>query len=107
MSSPTGSPAWKVPRLTRWGAWRASAPKGSVSRPWPSSSSHSTAALHRPEPFLSPGSRIGYGFRLIYRKLLGSTTDLKIPDSPPLPELLDILLPPPHSNPAQPPSHPR
>src|SRR6266850_1277151 len=42
---PTGSPAWMFPPLTKWGAGRASAPKGSVSRPWRSSSSLSIAAM--------------------------------------------------------------
>src|SRR5260221_7094554 len=64
MRLPTGSPAWTFSPLKRWGAGRASAPKGSVSRPWPSSSLRSTGAsrqkpsLRGPEP--GTGCRISY-----------------------------------------------
>src|SRR5258706_14282532 len=64
MRLPTGSPAWTFSLLRRWGAGRASAPKGSVSWPWPSSSLRSTGAsrqkpsLRGPEP--GTGCRISY-----------------------------------------------
>src|SRR6266513_171061 len=64
MPLPTGSPGWMFAPLRRWGAGRASAPRGSVSRPWPSSSLRSTGAsrqrpsLRGPEP--GTGCRISY-----------------------------------------------
>src|SRR6266705_5943977 len=61
---PTGSPAWMFPPLTKWGAGRASAPKASVSRPWPSSSSPSIGASRRPEGVCR--FRTGIGRRISY-----------------------------------------
>src|SRR5260221_9545970 len=61
MRLPTGSPAWTFSPLKRWGAGRASAPKGSVSRPWPSSSLRSTGASRQKPSVRGPGPGTGCG----------------------------------------------